>query len=95
MLQIWSARHHELLGEGCTDAQGKFTSSPGIGLTRPFTPGEVIYAVDLQHNVVGLPMRVPLNTPAPILGEWGRVGLALALLRVAALGQRRMRAGRL
>jgi hypothetical protein len=100
MLQILSAGvggtipsgTDELIGEGCTDAQGNFTSSPGIGLTRSLTPGEMIYAFDEQHGVSGPPMRVQLKAaaPVPLLGEWGKVGLVLLLVGVAALGLRRM-----
>ena len=74
-VQIWSAGPNglpeggtdddELLGNGCTDAQGNFHDSPGIGLSRPVMPGEVLFAIDRQNNFSGPPVTVVTTPPPP------------------------------
>jgi hypothetical protein len=78
-LQIWSAGPNripqggtiddQLLGTGCTDAQGAFHDSPGIGLSRPVAPDEVLFAVDLQNSLSGPPVTAPATQPPPAHGD--------------------------
>lgn len=74
-LEIWSAGPNHipqggtdddaLLGAGCTDAQGNFHDSPGIGLSQPVIPGEVLFAVDRQNGFSGPPVTVSTTAPPP------------------------------
>jgi len=88
----------ETLGTGGTNASGDFVQGgvSGIGLNRPLIAGEVIFAVDLQHDVTGPPVTVQAGAPIPDVTPWGASALVMALLiaivmrvRLARVAQRR------
>lgn len=103
LLEIWSAGPNgvvddgtgddQLLGDGGTDAQGNCQSSPGIGLSRPLLPGELVFAFDQQNNRLGPPAVAMGNVPVPTVGGWGLLGVVLSLLTVAVWSLWRQRRG--
>jgi hypothetical protein len=91
LLEVWSAGLNgvpeggtgddRLLGTGGTDGAGNFQSSPGIGLSRPLAQGEVIFAVDVQHELTGPVQVVPARTAAaPPLSAGTTCALGVGLL---------------
>ena len=79
----------QVLGEGCTDGAGTFTSSPGIALIRPLEEGDVIYAFDELHGISGPAVALFGAAPAPVLGDAAKLLAVLLLLGVAAVALRR------
>ena len=83
----------ETLGTGGTNALGNFAQGGvgGIGLNRQLVGGEVIFAVDLQHDVTGPPVTVQPGAPIPDVTPWGTAALAVALLIAIAVRMRLVR----
>lgn len=80
----------ETLGTGGTNMLGNFAQGgvSGIGLNRALIAGEVIFAVDLQHDVTGPPVTVQPGAPIPDVTPWGAAVLAVALLIAIAVRMR-------
>jgi hypothetical protein len=80
----------ETLGTGGTNASGNFVQggAAGIGLSRQLVGGEVIFAVDLQHDITGPSVTVQPGAPIPDVTFWGAALLAVALLIAIAVRMR-------
>ena len=101
LLQIWSvgpngmndggSNDDMLLGAGGTNALGEFESSPGIGLSQPLAPGDRIFAIDREHDLVGPNAQVRAPAPVPTLGESAQIALMAVLLVLGMHGIRRLR----
>jgi hypothetical protein len=93
LLKIYHAGSLAVLGVGCTDGAGNFTSSPGIALVRPLRPDDILYAFDAANGVEGPSVAVAPPQPAPPLGSAGLLALLAGLLTIGVRAARR--AGRL
>jgi hypothetical protein len=93
LLQIYDARSLTILGTGCTDGAGNFTSSPGIGLVRPLQGGDILYAFDAAHGIKGPLRAVAVRQTVPLLGYAGLLALLAGLSTIGVRVARR--AGRL
>ncbi len=80
-----------LLGMGGTDAQGNFTSSPGIAVSPPLQAGDVICAFDAVNGIGGGCVAVPAPASAPTLGRSALAVLVGLLSLVGLRGLRRPR----